>query len=159
LNVLQHRPDLVVFLDTWESEPDLSRLLLDRVDLATPHIAGYSVEGRLRGTQMILDAACKHFSHTSDWQMCDYLPDIVAMEPLQSSNELEFWQQLFKHHHDIWQDHLALTDSRNLSDADFARHFESLRRVYPQRFEYDRYRLPATSNKKAAAIARQLLFH
>jgi len=159
LNVLQHRPDLVVFLDTWESEPDLSRLLLDRVDLATPHIAGYSVEGRLHGTQMILDAANKHFSHTSNWQMGDYLPDIIALEPLHASNELVFWQQLFKHHHDIWQDHLALTNSRNLSDADFARHFESLRRVYAQRFEYGRYRLPATSNKKAAAIARQLLFH
>ena len=159
LDLLERRSDLTVFLDTWENEPDISRALLQQVDLATPHVAGYSVEGRLRATQMILDAACEHFSHTSNWQMGDYLPDIIALEPLQSSNELEFWQQLFKHHHDIWQDHLSLTNSRNLSDADFARHFESLRRVYEQRFEYDRYRLPATSNKKAAAIARQLLFH
>ncbi|RLA15931.1 MAG: erythronate-4-phosphate dehydrogenase, partial [Gammaproteobacteria bacterium] len=49
LNTLESRPDLVVFLDTWENEPDISRELLDRVSLATPHIAGYSVEGRLRG--------------------------------------------------------------------------------------------------------------
>jgi erythronate-4-phosphate dehydrogenase len=158
IKVLESRPDLVVFLDTWENEPDISRVLLGRVDLATPHIAGYSVEGRLRGTQMILDSACEHFSRTSNWQMRDYLPDIIAMKPLESSNELAFWQRLFKQHHDIWQDHLALTGSRELNDVDFARHFESLRRVYPQRFEYQRYRLPKTSNKKAAAIARRLLF-
>ena len=58
LTVIQQRPDLMVFLDTWENEPKPSKELLASVDLATPHIAGYSVEGRLRGTQMILDAAC-----------------------------------------------------------------------------------------------------
>jgi len=158
LKTLESRPDLVVFLDTWENEPDISRELLDRVSLATPHIAGYSVEGRLRGTQMILDAACAHFSLTSNWQMSQYLPETITMEISRFNSELEFWQQLFKHHHDIWQDHLALSDSRDLESRDFARHFESLRKVYEQRFEYERYRLPATPNKKAAAIARQLLF-
>ena len=61
LQLLNQRDDLRVFLDTWENEPVVSRELLQRVDLATPHIAGYSVEGRLRGTQMVLDATCKHF--------------------------------------------------------------------------------------------------
>ncbi len=158
LNVLQHRPDLVVFLDTWENEPDISRELLDRVALATPHIAGYSVEGRLRGTQMILDAACQFFSLSSNWQMSQYLPDTIVIEDFTTQGDLEFWQSLFRLHHDIWQDHLALTNSRDLDSRDFARHFEGLRRVYEQRFEYERYRLPATPNKKAAAIARQLLF-
>ena len=158
LNALESRPDLVVFLDTWENEPGISRELLDRVALATPHIAGYSVEGRLRGTQMILDAACAHFSLTSNWQMSQYLPDTIAIKDFTAESELEFWQQLFKQHHDIWQDHLALSDSRDMNSRDFVRHFESLRIVYEQRFEYERYRLPATHNKKAAAIARQLLF-
>jgi erythronate-4-phosphate dehydrogenase len=147
-----------VFLDTWENEPDISRELLDRVSLATPHIAGYSVEGRLRGTQMILDAACAHFSLTSNWKMSQYLPDTIAMEIPRFNSELEFWQHLFNHHHNIRQDHLALTNSQDLNSGDFTRHFEGLRRVYEQRFEYERYRLPATPNKKAAAIARQLLF-
>jgi erythronate-4-phosphate dehydrogenase len=159
LNLIKTRPDLVVFLDTWENEPDISRELLDRVSLATPHIAGYSVEGRLRGTQMILDAACEFFSKTSNWKMSQLLPERLAMEAIDSSGDLEFWQTLFRNHHDIWQDHLALTQARHLDQLDFVRHFESLRRVYEQRFEYERYRLPATSNKKAATIARQLLFH
>jgi erythronate-4-phosphate dehydrogenase len=158
LNLIKTRPDLLVFLDTWENEPDIARELLDKVSLATPHIAGYSVEGRLRGTQMILDAACAFFSKTSNWEMSQLLPESMAMEAIDSSGDLEFWQTLFRNHHDIWQDHLALTQTRHLDQVDFARHFESLRRVYEQRFEYERYRLLETPNKKATAIARQLLF-
>ena len=159
LEILDQRSDLTIFLDTWENEPDISRSLLQKVDLATPHIAGYSVEGRLRGTQMILDAACRHFSAHSNWRMSQNLPDIINLRIESSGNELEFWQQLFAHHHDIWQDHQALTQSSTMSDAEFARHFDSLRKVYPDRFEYERYRLPATPDKKAAALARRLLFY
>jgi hypothetical protein len=107
---------------------------------------------------MILDAACAYFSLTSNWQMSQYLPDTITIEIPRFNSELEFWQSLFRQHHDIRQDHLALTNTRDLNNGNFARHFESLRRVYEQRFEYERYRLPATPNKKAAAIARQLLF-
>jgi len=158
LDLLDRRTDLTVFLDTWENEPDISRTLLEKVDLATPHIAGYSVEGRLRGTQLILDAACKHFSLTSNWRMSSLLPEPIAIETQAPANDLKFWQQLFAEHHDIWQDHRALTHSSTLSDAEFAMHFDSLRKVYPQRFEYERYRLPETTDKKATAIARKLHF-
>jgi erythronate-4-phosphate dehydrogenase len=158
LKVLQERDDLIVFLDTWENEPSILSELLDSVSLATPHIAGYSVEGRLRGTQMILDAACDFFGTSPRWQMSQNLPDTISIEAPDSNNDLEFWQQLFRDHHDIWQDHLALTNASVDRDENFAQHFESLRRVYEQRFEYERYRLSATHTKKVAAIARKLLF-
>jgi erythronate-4-phosphate dehydrogenase len=158
LKVLQERDDLIVFLDTWENEPSILSELLDSVSLATPHIAGYSVEGRLRGTQMILDAACDFFGTSPRWQMSQNLPDTISIEAPDSNNDLEFWQQLFRDHHDIWQDHLALTNASVDRDENFAQHFESLPRVYEQRFEYERYRLSATHTKKVAAIARKLLF-
>jgi ATP-dependent exoDNAse (exonuclease V) beta subunit len=107
---------------------------------------------------MILDAACAHFSLTSNWKMSQYLPDTIAIKDFTTQSDLGFWQSLFSQHHDIWQDHLALSDSRNLSNREFVQHFESLRKVYEKRFEYERYRLPTTPNKKAAEIARRLLF-
>jgi erythronate-4-phosphate dehydrogenase len=158
VEILDRRSDLTVFLDTWENEPDISRALLEKVDLATPHIAGYSVEGRLRGTQMILDAACAHFGLDSNWRMDRLLPEALTLNIEPSSTGLAFWQQLFCLHHDIWQDHDALTQSAQMSDQEFAAHFDSLRKVYPDRFEYERYRLTGVTNKKAAAIARELLF-
>ncbi|MCM1332039.1 MAG: 4-phosphoerythronate dehydrogenase [Bacteroides sp.] len=49
-------------IDCWENEPDISGELLDRAVIATPHIAGYSREGKIRATQMSLDAFCRHFN-------------------------------------------------------------------------------------------------
>jgi erythronate-4-phosphate dehydrogenase len=154
--VIEIRPDLITFLDTWENEPNLSRSLLNKVDLATPHIAGYSVEGRLRGTQMILDAACQYFDESVNWQMSDQLSDLATINMTESNCALEFWQQLFQKHHDIWQDDLALKNTSSMSNADFFRHFDSLRKVYPNRFEYDRYRFSTCIDKKIAAKMKRL---
>ena len=158
LEILDQRSDLTIFLDTWENEPDISRKLLQKVDLATPHIAGYSVEGRLRGTQMILDTACRNFGLTSSWRMENLLPEPIPLNLKPTGNDQAFWQQLFGHHHDIWRDHNTLMQSTQLNDKEFAAHFDSLRKVYPDRFEFERYRLSGAINKKAAAVARELLF-
>ena len=159
LEILDHRPDLTLFLDTWENEPQVSRELLQKVDLATPHIAGYGVEGRLRGTQMILDAAAQYFGLDSNWRMESLLPEPIELNIEPSSSDLAFWQQLFASHHDIWQDHDALTQSAQMSNEEFASHFDSLRRIYPDRFEYERYRVNVISDKKVAYQIERLLFN
>lgn len=51
-----------VALDVWESEPDISIELLKRVDIATPHIAGYSLEGKVNGTRMVVDSLSHFFN-------------------------------------------------------------------------------------------------
>ncbi|MCM1491199.1 MAG: 4-phosphoerythronate dehydrogenase [Muribaculum sp.] len=43
-------------IDTWEGEPDIDRELLRLADVATCHIAGYSVEGKQRATRMVLES-------------------------------------------------------------------------------------------------------
>ncbi len=48
-------------MDCWEGEPRISDKLLALSAIATPHIAGYSTEGKLRATRMALDALCAHF--------------------------------------------------------------------------------------------------
>lgn len=48
-------------IDCWEGEPHVSLALLDRAVIATPHIAGYSREGKIRATSMALKALCRHF--------------------------------------------------------------------------------------------------
>lgn len=51
-----------VAIDCWEGEPHISRELLEAAAVATPHIAGYSREGKLRATAMVLDAISRRFS-------------------------------------------------------------------------------------------------
>lgn len=59
LGHLEAHHDISVVLDVWEGEPDINVELMKRVDLATPHIAGYSLDGKLAGTAMIYKACCQ----------------------------------------------------------------------------------------------------
>ncbi len=59
LNQLQLGQRLTVVLDVWENEPGINAQLLQKVDIGTPHIAGYSFEGRVTGSLMIFRALCQ----------------------------------------------------------------------------------------------------
>ena len=50
-----------VVIDTWENEPDINQELLNAAFLATPHIAGYSADGKANATRMSLEALCRFF--------------------------------------------------------------------------------------------------
>lgn len=57
--VLTERNDLSVVLDVWEFEPGIDLQLLSLTSLATPHIAGYSYDGKIAGTHAIYVACCE----------------------------------------------------------------------------------------------------
>ncbi len=156
--LLRRRDDLAVFLDTWEGEPLVSRELLTRVDLATPHIAGYSVEGRLRGTQMALAATGAYFDRRASWDMAGLLPTVQPLRPRPAATRLAFWQSLFAAHWDIRRDHAAYVAGAELDDSAFAAHFDALRRTYTDRFEYDRYAIAADNCHGEDATLRRLEF-
>jgi len=158
LDLLNKRDDLLVFLDTWEHEPDLSLELLQRVDLATPHIAGYSIEGRLRGTQMVLDAACEHFERKSSWNMSQQLPADKVLELAPTDPVTAAWHNLFQQHFDIWRDHEALISGSDLDPRSFAVHFDALRRVYPDRLEYERFIVQLSDTNLPVRAIQQLGF-
>ena len=63
--LLQAIPTLgPVIIDTWNNEPDIDRNLLDAVDIATPHIAGYSYQGKQNGTAAVVRAVAHYFGIT-----------------------------------------------------------------------------------------------
>ena len=60
--LLRHRPKLgPLVLDTWCDEPTPNPILIDTCDVATPHIAGYSYQGKQNGTAMAVQAVARHF--------------------------------------------------------------------------------------------------
>lgn len=71
---LDDGPDLVTAFDTWAGEPAIDAALLPRIDLATPHIAGNTLEGRLRGTAMVAAAAAEYFGIARGWDWRAELP-------------------------------------------------------------------------------------
>lgn len=61
LQALQHGTVRAAVVDTWEHEPQPSAALLRQCFIATPHIAGYSADGKANGTRMALSAVARHF--------------------------------------------------------------------------------------------------
>lgn len=61
-----------MIIDCWEDEPEISRRLCELSKIATPHIAGYSHEGKVRATQVALDAVTTFF----------HLPRVTVDQPI-----------------------------------------------------------------------------
>lgn len=66
-------------IDVWENEPDINKELLEKALIATPHIAGYSADGKANATRMSLDALCKFFQMPADYTIVPPAPvnDII----------------------------------------------------------------------------------
>lgn len=60
-------------LDVWEHEPNINTDLAGRIN-GTPHIAGYSFDGKVNGTQMMYDAVCNYFGIEPVWIAADSMP-------------------------------------------------------------------------------------
>ena len=119
-----------VVLDVFEHEPQIAEPLLSKLTIATPHIAGYTLEGKLRGTQMIYDALCEQFNVTPTLSMHQLLP----VNMYQWSELKEHPDRLIKFY-DIMQDDQLLRKKAvdgQVSGADF----DQLRRDYHLRREW-----------------------
>ncbi|UCC97184.1 MAG: 4-phosphoerythronate dehydrogenase [Phycisphaerales bacterium] len=64
-----------VVLDVWENEPAIDTELLKMVDVGTPHIAGYSLDGKIAGLIMIYKAVCDYFGLRPERNAADFLPE------------------------------------------------------------------------------------
>ncbi len=61
-------------LDVWEPEPDLNVELLNKVDMGTAHIAGYTLEGKARGTTQVFEAYSAFIGHPQQVALDTLLP-------------------------------------------------------------------------------------
>lgn len=102
-------------IDCWENEPQISTALLARATIATPHIAGYSYEGKVRATRMAADALCAHFG----------LPciDMTQHVPSDAPDRMDI--RTIAASYDPMADTAALKDSH--ADFEFLRNHYSLR--------------------------------
>ena len=60
--ILAKKGQLSTAIDCWDGEPEINKTLLNMVDLASFHIAGYSIQGKMRASEMCLHAFCEFFS-------------------------------------------------------------------------------------------------
>ena len=117
--------------DCWENEPDLDLELLEMTEIATPHIAGYSKDGKAKGTSMSVQAISDFFGlGLNNWQPSGVeLPTNPIIEiDGEGMNEQEVFSKAILHTYDIRHDDKLLRLSPE--------HFEQQRGDYPTRREF-----------------------
>ncbi|MGX1184932.1 erythronate-4-phosphate dehydrogenase [Pseudomonas sp. F-14 TE3623] len=137
--VLLEREDLQAVLDVWEAEPEVDVALAELCVLATPHIAGYSLDGKQRGTAQIYQAFCQFLDQPEQVHLSDLLPApwLSAVTLNADSDPAWVLAMLCRGVYDPRRD-----------DADFRRSlvgnvneqraaFDALRKHYPLRREID----------------------
>lgn len=138
---LQADADLRVVLDVWENEPEIDLALLELVALGSPHIAGYSYEGKLNGSAMI-HAALAQFLEVDlaeATQECEELMRRLQGEPTPIT--CDSLNQAILATYDINADDERLR--RALTEAGrggVGTAFDRLRKTYPERREFSHYR-------------------
>jgi erythronate-4-phosphate dehydrogenase len=139
-------------VDTWEGEPDIRVDLLTRVDIGTPHIAGYSFDGKVKGTVMVYREACRFLGVPPAWSPDELLPPPLVpharVESEGRSAEAALWT-LVRSIYDIESDDTAL---RSGASGDLAAHFDSLRKNYPVRREFRFTEVAATAELRRRIV-------
>jgi len=124
-------------LDVWEGEPNISAELLEQAALGTPHIAGYSFDGKVRGTEMIYQAACEFLGVEPAWRPA--LPPAplaqVSVEAAGREDE-EVLREVVLKVYNIEEDDHNLRKLLQVPSAERPGYFDSLRKNYPVRREF-----------------------
>ena len=140
-------------LDTWEGEPHISRALLERVDLGSPHIAGHSFEGKVMGTEMVYANACRFLGTAPTWRAETRLPPPpvprVALDASACAMDIAL-DRVVSQVYAIEADDRALREGLALDETKRAAHFDRLRKEYPIRREF-RFTTAAVSGHPAVS--------
>ena len=132
-------------VDVWENEPLPNSQLIEAADVATGHIAGYSIDAKRRGVMMIRAAASRFFE--SSWISSESASDPIERTITESrwaSSETEHLDSVIRQMVDIRGDDqrfraaMARTEGRALA-------FHTYRADYPERYSFSAYTAPATS--------------
>ena len=149
-SVLASRNDLTVALDVWEPEPLLDLELMQRVAVATPHIAGYSYDGKVGGTVQIAAALYKHLGLGIAPSLHELLSvdvsshQVLQWPPAMTSAVADEWLNAA-----ILATYNVMDDDRRCREALLAareesaraRAFDELRKHYPKRREFNSYQV------------------
>jgi erythronate-4-phosphate dehydrogenase len=133
LELFEQGKRLNLVLDVWENEPSINLGLIPHIALASAHIAGHTIEGKARGTEMLYLALCKHLGIHADKKLSDYLPNA---EPslIKISEKQDFWQILHQLVLNVYN--IETDDQYFRANMQGAEQFRYIRKHYPIRREF-----------------------
>jgi len=155
---LAQRPDIQAVLDVWESEPQVDVGLAELCWIATPHIAGYSLDGKLRGTAQIYQAFCTSQGLQPKVELAELMPQAPLRELsfAGTATPEEVLTTLCRAVYDPRRDDAAFRRSLGGDDEQRRMDFDQLRKDYPPRREIDGLEVDVGGQAQLQQIVRAL---
>ncbi|WP_027853949.1 4-phosphoerythronate dehydrogenase PdxB [Marinobacterium litorale] len=134
LDIARQRPDLSLVMDVWEHEPAVDPALAQHCRIATPHIAGYSLDGKIRGSWMLYQAYCRWLGVDACRSLASVLPPpaVAGLELAAGFDPADAMRLVY----DPFRDDRQLRKTLNRTDPEQRAAFDLLRRHYPVRREF-----------------------
>lgn len=152
-----------VALDVWENEPTPDPALVEAVDLATPHIAGYAHDGKVRGTKMLYTAVCDYLGETEVWSperaLQSSTVDALRCRPADPRLPRTDWlHHLTRQAYDVRSDDARLRRMLDSPRSEHGEYFTHLRSTYPRRRELQQFTVsePAIPETYRRAVRKGL---
>jgi erythronate-4-phosphate dehydrogenase len=136
---------LISVLDVWENEPMLNKELLSLTETASPHVAGYSVEGKINGTIMIYNALCNFAGYDPGWK---YQTPPPVEEPIRAEDKGTLEEQIdsvIKSTYNVRKDDAELRKALDMEIRFIPAYFDLLRKKYPLRKQFFNYKVSSPS--------------
>ena len=154
-NALKQNKIKAAVLDVWENEPGIDQELLEIVDIGTPHIAGYSADGKARGTAMSIQSLSRFFNlNLNNWY-----PENI---PFPQNKNFEIDCHGLTNHQVLNKAILSTYDVKmdDLKLRNSAKSFEQQRGDYPLRREFNAFKISLINDdNNNLQILKQLGFN
>ncbi len=158
-DLLLQRPDMEAVLDVWEGEPQVDVALAGLCRIATPHIAGYSLDGKLRGTAQIYAALCAARGVEPAIELAQLTPGpaLTELAFASSAEPAEMLATLCRAVYDPRRDDADFRRSLLGDEAQRRAGFDLLRKQYPPRREIDGLKVRIGGHNPALATIVEAL--
>lgn len=134
--------------------------MLNKVKIATPHIAGYSYEGKVNGTKLIYNALCNFLKTEKSFQFNLARPDNSKLQFNETENFAIGLNNLIKSIYPIEDDDKNMRKMLEMNKAERMNFFDLLRKNYPVRREFNNYQIQSNHlSKEIKTILQKLRFN
>jgi erythronate-4-phosphate dehydrogenase len=138
-------------IDVWQDEPHIDQGLMDLVDIGTPHIAGYSLDARIRATEMIFQQLCNFCKASHFWESRRHYPETKRITLDSACRGEEAYRAAVLKAYDLLGEDQKLRTLQNLPAPEAAKGFDRLRAEYRLRPEFPHFAVGLTSEHRVEA--------
>ncbi len=149
-------PTQANIIDCWENEPNINEALYNSAWIATPHIAGHSLDAKVAGSSMVYEELCRYWQTPPEDQWRQSLPSSPNPLKIADTGSIQSkLNQLFSQTHNIFHDDRAIRD-KNIQNIH--KKYEYYRRNFPIYREWHQHRVLAADDQTLNNLLKSLGF-